>query len=52
MKNLAMTAAALVVAGPAFAHGGAHLHPHGFELAVGFGAACAVVGLWLVSRGK
>lgn len=37
---------------PALAHGGAHLHPHGFETAVAFGAgiALALLGVLLLRR--
>ena len=32
MKNLTLTATALMMATPALAHeGGAHVHPHGYE---------------------
>lgn len=31
MKRFILASAALVSATPAFAHGGAHVHPHGFE---------------------
>ncbi|MGJ8586176.1 MAG: hypothetical protein ACSHXD_18955 [Marinosulfonomonas sp.] len=34
MKTLALTAASALVATPVLAHGGVHLHPHGFELMV------------------
>lgn len=34
MKILPLTAVSALVAAPALAHGGAHLHPHGVELTV------------------
>lgn len=42
MKKTGLTAIATVLAAPAFAHGGAHLHPHGFETLTGF-VALAVI---------
>lgn len=42
MKYVPTVAAALVTT-PALAHGGAHLHPHGYETYIAFGAIAAFV---------
>ena len=36
MKTLGLTLLTAAIAAPAFAHNGAHLHPHGFETLTGF----------------
>ena len=38
MKKL-LVLAALLPAAPAYAHGGVHLHPHGYETAIGLALA-------------
>jgi uncharacterized OsmC-like protein len=51
MKRLTFTLGAALIGSPALAHGGAHLHPHGFELGTAALAACAVLAvLWVAKR--
>lgn len=50
IRLIALLPAALI-ATPAMAHGGAHLHPHGFELGTAALAVCAVLAtLWIAKR--
>ena len=42
MKRFALAPLATLMAGPALAHGGAHMHPHGYESIL---AAIAVIGV-------
>lgn len=51
MTRLIATLSAGAIASPALAHGGAHLHPHGFELGTAALAVLAVlVTLWAAKR--
>lgn len=51
MKRLIAIFGATLLASPALAHGGAHLHPHGFELGTAALAVCAVLAvLWVAKR--
>lgn len=54
MKHLLVLVPALALtAGPALAHGGAHVHPHGAEVWIALILAAAVVGgtiSWFRSR--
>ncbi|KFE36214.1 peptidase M23 [Thioclava atlantica] len=51
MKSLSLTLAALLVASPALAHPGGHMHPHGIGTVVALGLGAAA--FWgLVSLGK
>lgn len=45
MKTLALTSFAVLAAAPAFAHGGAHLHPHGIDTMVAATALLAAVAM-------
>ncbi len=49
MKTFTITALTALVASPALAHAGAHLNPHGIELAVA-GLAAASVAVYAVVR--
>ena len=49
MKHTALHLAALTLASPALAHGGAHLHPHGGDLWMAvILAAVLAAGLYLI----
>lgn len=50
MKILALTAVSALVAAPALAHGGAHLHPHGMEFTVAGLAVLSVALIVFASR--
>ncbi|WP_417838314.1 hypothetical protein [Tritonibacter scottomollicae] len=54
MKHLpAMTLALMIAAGPALAHGGAHIHPHGAEVWIALAVvAVIVVGCIKLMRGR
>jgi hypothetical protein len=48
MKHLTVVAT-LLTAGPAFAHNGAHIHPHGSETSLLFLAAILIAGAGLLA---
>lgn len=50
MKRLILLAPACLMASPAFAHGGAHLHPHGIETAIAALSFATVGVLYLAYR--
>ena len=49
MKKLSALAA-LLPATPALAHGGAHLHPHGYETAIAFALVTVFAAVWALRR--
>ncbi|GAA3876635.1 peptidase M23 [Celeribacter arenosi] len=51
MKQLTLSAAFTLTALPAFAHGGAHIHPHGMELTVA-ALSLVAVGVLIIVRRK
>lgn len=50
MMKLLLSTLALTAATPAFAHGGAHIHPHGTEVAIAASLILAAIVGYVMTR--